>query len=362
MFDINFFRNTIEIKRNIISPKKQYESSEDLFNEFEGFRSKQPYIFNIETTNNCNMTCKMCPRTRFMNRKVKNINDDQFLTIIDQAKIHNNEEYSKFKKFIANEYGILEEERSENSYYFYVISKALTLHGYGEPLIDPNIVKRIQQCTDRHIPTYFSCVPANININKLIQLMEAGLGYIKFAMDALDDHNQKRIRGKNSNFQDSFDSIVELIEYKKAHPALQTKIVITMLSFSDSDEQKEVQNQFIELWKNYPVYAYVKSQDNKWYYSDNKNFKNRSHYQTQYCEFPWTSLSVMSNGTVVPCTQDYNAEMNMGNINEQRLEDIWNSEKYTEFRNNHITGNFPEGFKCHSRCDLPKIYERLIMK
>jgi len=23
------------------------------------------------------------------------------------------------------------------------------------------------------------------------------------------------------------------------------------------------------------------------------------------CEFPWTSLSVMSNGIVVPCTQDY---------------------------------------------------------
>ncbi|SVC04317.1 uncharacterized protein METZ01_LOCUS257171, partial [marine metagenome] len=35
----------------------------DVMNTFESYRSKDPIIYNIETTNACNMRCKMCPRT-----------------------------------------------------------------------------------------------------------------------------------------------------------------------------------------------------------------------------------------------------------------------------------------------------------
>ncbi len=87
--------------------------------------------------------------------------------------------------------------------------------------------------------------------------------------------------------------------------------------------------------------------------------QNKSHYASQYCEFPWTSLTVMSNGNIVPCTQDYDAEMIFGNIKKDSLEDIWNGEKYKEFRQWHIDGSFPKGNKCNERCDLKKIYHYL---
>jgi len=39
-----------------------------------------------------------------------------------------------------------------------------------------------------------------------------------------------------------------------------------MLSFSESKKQLELQDKFKKMWEEYPVYSYVKSQDNKWFY------------------------------------------------------------------------------------------------
>ena len=59
----------------------------------------------------------------------------------------------------------------------------------------------------------------------------------------------------------------------------------------------------------------------------NKKLKNKSHYSKQYCEYPWTSLTVMAEGKWF-LTQISNNEIVLGNANEQSLEEIWNSDKY----------------------------------
>ena len=82
-----------------------------------------------------------------------------------------------------------------------------------------------------------------------------------------------------------------------------------------------------------------------------------SHYSDQYCEFPWTSVTVMADGSVVPCTQDYDCEMIMGDAKKDALESIWNNENYRNLRKWHINGNFPKGFKCSERCDLKKLHQ-----
>ena len=51
----------------------------------------------------------------------------------------------------------------------------------------------------------------------------------------------------------------------------------------------------------------------------------------------------MADGNVVPCTQISNNELVLGNVNNNTLEEIWNSKEYEEFRKMHVTGNFPKG-------------------
>ena len=64
-------------------------------------------------------------------------------------------------------------------------------------------------------------------------------------------------------------------------------------------------------------------------------------------------MSIMWDGTVVPCGQDFNNEMDMGNVHDQTLYDIWNGEEYKKFRLNHLTQETK--VKCFGRCDMKVI-------
>jgi len=189
--------------------------------------------------------------------------------------------------------------------------------------------------------------------------MLAGLGVLKFSMDSLDDDKTREIRGVRSDFSSSFEKIREVIEYKKKHPSLNTNIVITMISLSNSEDQKEMELRFLDLWKLEEVFSYIKTQDNQWLHKTNKVLREIDSCTKEYCEYPWTSMSIMADGSVVPCTQDYDCEMVMGNVREQSLKKIWNGEKYRRFRERHITGEFPKNFKCTQRCDQIMVSDRL---
>ena len=68
------------------------------------------------------------------------------------------------------------------------------------------------------------------------------------------------------------------------------------------------------------------------------------------CQFPWSSLSIQWDGSIVPCCQDFNSEMLLGNSNINLLYDIWNSVNYYYFRKNHLTKQ--EKNKCICKCDM----------
>lgn len=358
MFDIKFFQKVTPLKERIVAGELGRSDEKAVIGELEALRSPKPFVFNIETTNYCNMRCVMCPRTELMTRKNIWIDDEKFESVLDQMRPHSEEDLKGFWDFVYDKYNLDSEIRTENGFYFQVSARCVTLHGYGEPLLDKNIVRRIQACAARNIPTYFSCVPANIDVEKIDELMRSGLTVIKFSIDALDDEKQREIRGKRNNFHAAYEKVLQVLEMKKAK-GHKTIVVPTMLVMQANDEARAMHRQFMDLWKGKDVHAYVKSLDNRWLYDADSGLKNTSHYMDQYCEFPWTSLTVMADGSVVPCTQDYDAEMRMGNVNEQTLEEIWNGEKYADLRRWHVTGDFPEGFKCAGRCDLKKLHSYL---
>jgi radical SAM protein with 4Fe4S-binding SPASM domain len=361
MYGIEFFMDGVELKERILAGETSTRDAEQIIDDLETLRDKKPHVFNIETTNYCNMTCVMCPRTTLMTRKNEWIDDKVFEKVLDQVRPYTDQELKVFWDFIEERYGVTKETQTENGFYFHIVARHVTLHGYGEPLLDKYILDRVRACTKRNIPTYFSCVPANINIERIEQLMELGLGVLKFSVDALDDEGQKKIRGKRNDFTNSFENIQKVIDLKH-EKGFETKIVVTMIAMGVSNDDLETQRSFMELFDPLDVFNYVKSQDNRWYYEGDEDIENKSHYVSEYCEYPWTSLTVMANGEVVPCTQDFDTEMTFGNVRDHTLEEIWNSEAYKEFRRWHVTGDFPKGNKCNERCDLPKIYHRLQKK
>ncbi len=358
MYDINFFQKSFPLKKNITSGELSINEFVIIEKELEELRDKEPTIFNIETTNYCNMKCVMCPRTIYMTRKNIWIDDNLFESMLDNIKTHKKEKLDKFWNWLEKEAKFNPREISENGFYFSVVSRCLILHGYGEPFLDKFLISRLKACKERNIPTYFSCTPATMTIEKAVKAMENGLTVLKFSLDALDEDAIKSIRGKKANYQESIDKINKLIEIKKER-GFKTLLVPCMIALENDNKNKEMHQKFLDLWKDKDVYAYVKSQDNRWHFEKDKKIQNNSHYAKQYCEYPWTSTTVMAEGNVVPCTQISNNEIVLGNVNKDSLKNIWNGKAYEDLRKMHITGKFPKGHKCAEKCDQVKLFEYL---
>ena len=358
MFDINFYKKSYPIKKNITQGKLSLNEFETIEKEFEALRNKTPAIFNIETTNYCNMKCVFCARTIYMQRKNIWINDDLFEKMLDKIQVYKDDNLNNFWSWLEKDAKFDPKEVSENGFYFSVVSRCLILHGYGEPFLDRYLIKRLEACKKRNIPVYFSCTPATMTVEKVVKAMEAGLTVLKFSLDAMDDDNIKSIRGRKANYDESIKKILKLLEIKKER-GFKTLMVPCMIAINNNEKSKKMHESFINFWKDKDVYAYIKSQDNRWLFEQNKKLKNKSHYAQQYCEFPWISATIMAEGNVVPCTQISNNEIVLGNVNENSLEDIWNGEKYQKLRTMHITGKFPKGHKCSEKCDQVKLFEYL---
>ncbi|MDD5689330.1 MAG: radical SAM protein [Caldisericia bacterium] len=344
MIDINFYRKFDGI-RAWIEKGEKFDKNE-LFNLLEELRNKKPIIYNIETTNACNMRCKMCPRTTMMTRKIETITKDLFIRIVEQIKPHEETDWQEWEKFVQKRYGIPSNSMGENHFFLYIIPRVIQLHGYGDPLLDKNMAEYVKILREKGFKSYFSCNPANIDINQTVKMFENGLDYIKYSIESVNDAKHKQIRGEASNFTDSYKKILQLLDIK-AQKKYKTVIVITMLDLHQEGQFEEFER-LKEKFKGCDVYIYFKSEDQQWYRKDYHGTK--SIHWSEFCKHPWMSMTIKSNGEAAMCMEDYNNEIILGDTKTETLYDIWNGKKYRKLRKDHL--NLTPGIKCIERCDM----------
>lgn len=349
MIDINFYMKIHDYNLRLLKGEKI--PRKEVIEVFEKHRSKEPVIYNIETTNACNMECEMCPRTTMMTRAISTIEIDVFKKIIEQLRPWTNEEWSLWETFVNKSYNIKKTDMSENHFFLYIIPNVIQLHGYGDPLLDLNMEAYVKLLKSKGLKSYFSCNPANIDIEKTIRMFENGLDYIKYSIESVDDDKHKKVRGNASNFSESYDKIKKLLELKEKNQ-YKTTIIITMLDLNKSwqkEEYEKLRNAFDGL----DVYIYLKSEDQQWYRKDYHG-TNSVHW-SELCKHPWMSMTVKSNAEVVMCMEDYDNEIILGNAKNESLTEIWNGELYSKFRNDHYY--LKRGIKCSERCDMKVVGE-----
>ncbi len=344
MFDIDFYMKVFDLKYKIMQGQK-FER-DYLLQKLEEYRSPNPVVYNIETTNACNMRCEMCPRTTMMTRPIETMQKETFEKVINQLTPWSAEKWASWEKFAAENYKIDKNDMSENHFFLYVIPKVIVLHGYGDPLLDKNIPDYVKMMTERGLLSYFSCNPANINLERTIETFENGLDYIKYSVESVDDLRHKEVRGQQSNFSESYEKILKLLDVK-AKRNLNTTIVITMINLNKPWQQEEFEK-VKEAFKGMDVYVYLKSQDQMWYEDNNQG--TQSIHWLEFCQFPWSSMTVKSNGECAECVEDFNNEIILGDAKTESLYDIWNGEKYKRFRNDHF--ELTPGLKCTEQCDM----------
>ena len=354
MFDTNFFINTYEAKKDLTTKGIDPSSRREIIEHFNANLRKFPLVYNLESTNYCNMKCIMCQRTTDLTRPLKHMDDRTFAAVLEQIVPLSDTEYQQWQAFVDTRLRT-SREPSENNFYYDVITRCLTLHGFGEPLLDPALPDRVEALRRKNIPVYFSCNPCNIRLDVMRDLFKAGTGYIKFAMDSLDDRKAREIRGGAADFTESYQRILETLALK-AEMNANTEIILTMLDLGGDSSLDSEASRFLDLWKDKDVFAYVKTVDNRWLLkrksqSEMAKGEEQNHYSGQYCEYPWTTLTILADGELVPCMQDVNATWSLGNIKTHSLQEVWHGKKMKELRRFHVLGGYDASFFCHAKCD-----------
>jgi predicted alpha/beta-fold hydrolase len=136
-----------DLKKSLMGGEKM--ERDYLVNQLESFRSHEPVVYNIETTNACNMRCEMCPRTTIMTRPIETMKPELFKKVIDQLQPFSSDQLSRWEDFVVRNYGIKKDEMNENHYFLYVIPRVIVLHGYGDPLLDKSMPQYVKWMTEK---------------------------------------------------------------------------------------------------------------------------------------------------------------------------------------------------------------------
>lgn len=298
--------------------------------ELESYRSKKPVVYSIETTNNCNMRCDFCPRTTLMTRPVETMPMWLFERIAEQIEPWPDNLWREWEKFVDKNYKVPSWAMSENHFFLYIIPKVITLHGFGEPLVDSHISERVRILSKNDIPTYFSSHWVNAVPNKVEMVLDAGLNYFKLSVDCAK----------------AAERVLEVVKLRDKG-RYETEIVACMIDRGNLMEFQE----FVHKIAPARVYLYLKSQDQIWY---KHNKPVRSIHWSEFCQYPWSSMAIDSSGKAIGCSSDYDSELVLGDTRTQTLWNIWNGEPAKRFRENHINVS---QYRCFERCDRKMVGE-----
>ena len=268
----------------------------------------------VEITNVCNLKCAFCPETQ---RKAEFMSETSFGKILDQIK--------PFTDYIY-------------------------LHVKGEPLLHPNLGRFLDKCDEQGFKVNITTNGTLIDKVADTLIKKHAVRQINFSLHSFDA-NQEVI-----SKEEYIDSILNF----SSRAMVESKIIIA-LRLWNLDEVFIIENQrernvdIIHKIEEHFTLPY-KIQGNL---AETKTLKvgDRIYLHHDY-EFKWPDLqeeegldkgscyglrnqvSILVDGTVVPCCLDGEGIINLGNIHEYNLADIINGERAKNikngFCNNHL--------------------------
>jgi len=221
--------------------------------------------------------------------------------------------------------------------------KVAVLYMGGEPFINKDFFFMVEELKNIDIPL-IKTVSNGMLLNTSIieKIAKSGLDEIEFSLDGLSSKMNDFIR-KNSDHKKVIDNIKELLEYKKLHKSpIKISLSSTQFKYLNSNsELKSASSTWLENeFKKYLDLKLISINyvdAIKW--SDMKLdedifdvVQDKDDKTSNYCDHIINTITLRSNGDIVPCCYDLTSKLIMGNISDNSLQDIWNNEHYKKLR------------------------------
>jgi radical SAM protein with 4Fe4S-binding SPASM domain len=272
-----------------------------------------PASISIEPTTSCNLRCPECPSgLRSFSRPTGMLAENTYRRIIDQ--LHANLSY-------------------------------LILYFQGEPYLNPGFLDVVRYSNEKKIYTATSTNAHYLTQPNAEATVKSGLKRIIISMDGTDQESYEKYR-IGGNLEKVLSGISNLIEAKKALKSQSPFIILQFLLFQHNTHQipqirklarKSGINK-LEL-KTAQIYDYKKGSElipdegefSRYHRNGSDMYIIKNEHQNK-CWKMWHSCVMTWDGDIVPCCFDKDAKYTMGNIHQQSFKDIWNGDKYQEFR------------------------------
>lgn len=230
--------------------------------------------------------------------------------------------------------------------------KMLSLTGQGEPLLNKDIPLMVKIAKEAGIAERIEIITNGALLTKDMsdRLIEAGLDTLRVSLQGLTSAKYREICGVSVNFEMFLDNIKYFYRNKK-----NTNIFVKIMDVSlDMGEEEKFYQMFSDcsdrmyIEKMLPAYEGVEVTKNMDVEYDRYG---RKHSKRKVCPLPFYMIGIFPDGDVEPCDTIYKP-MILGNINQDKLVNMWNGKKLRAFWEMQLKG---ERYcnKCCSVCCAP---------
>jgi len=266
----------------------------------------------IEPTNTCNLRCTFCFVTEGMTR------EGGFM------------EFDLFKKIIDDSPDL----------------EHLCMHNWGEPLLHKDIFKMIEYAKNKGVNYVVMNTNGTLLTDKMIdQIVDSKLDIIRFSIDGSAE-TFKRVRGVElKKIEQNINKLKNVKEIRR--PKLKMGVVFTVEEDTEGDAED-----YITHWEK--IVDHVRLQP-----------KLITSPRTEVCPEPfgkdYGKLVVLWDGRVIPCCVDYNANLMIGSVQNDTIQNLWKNEKMDLLRKQHLNGQFPDTCANCNECESNKTEKRFFV-
>ena len=274
-----------------------------------------PRRVSIENTNACNARCTICPREK-LTRKIQSMDMDTFRKLLDDC--------------------------------FRAGARRLSLHNFGEPLLDKHLAEKIFHAREKGMEETFIVTNASLlTAERSRELIQAGLDRLKISFYGVTRKQYEELH-VGLDYETTLKNIHDLLEVKRELGGKKPKITLRYIGRT-ADFLRFAKQWFRhrKLCSVVPgrLHNYTTGRD----YNPTSGVRRPNFMKS--CRYLKRSVVyILVNGDVVPCCYDFNGALVMGNALEEDIADIWNGEKFNDFRAAHAAREYDRYPICAS-CD-----------
>ena len=220
----------------------------------------------------------------------------------------------------------------------------LLLYFQGEPFLSPTIFDMITYADNKNIYTATSTNGQSIDQTVALKIVKSGLKKIIISLDGVTQETYETYR-VGGNLNKTLQAIEYINAEKKAQNSRFPAIELQMIIFRHNEHEIETFKKIAQKMKvqkitikTAQIYNYTEKTEliptiKKYsrYKTINGNWELKKKLHNR-CLRMWQSAVITTDGELLPCCFDKNADFSYGNLNKYSVKELWNNDKALSFR------------------------------